>query len=48
MRPAGWGGGLRSASLFHCLTGYHWNGNAETFYLVGEGMSHPMVKLLNK
>ena len=26
--------------------GYHWNGNAETYYLIGEGMGKAMVKLL--
>lgn len=25
---------------------YHWNNNAETFYLIGEGMAKAMVKLL--
>lgn len=26
--------------------GYHWNSNAETYYLVGEAMGHAMRKLL--
>ena len=26
--------------------GYHWNGNAETYYLIGEGMGKAMVELL--
>ena len=26
--------------------GYHWNGNAETYYLIGEGMGRAMVELL--
>ncbi|HAP06527.1 MAG TPA: sialate O-acetylesterase [Planctomycetaceae bacterium] len=25
---------------------YHWNGNAETYYLIGEGMGQAMLKLL--
>jgi len=28
--------------------GYHWNGNAETYYLIGEGMGKAMMKLLDK
>lgn len=27
---------------------YHWNSNAETYYLIGEGMGQAMVKLLGK
>ncbi len=27
---------------------YHWNTNAETYYLIGEGMGHAMVKLCAK
>lgn len=26
--------------------GYHWNSNAETYYLIGDGMGHAMLKLL--
>lgn len=26
--------------------GYHWNNNAETYYLIGEGMGNAMLKLL--
>jgi alpha-galactosidase len=26
--------------------GYHWNGNAETYYLIGEGMGKAMLELL--
>ncbi|MFN6107114.1 MAG: hypothetical protein ACK5EA_22025 [Planctomycetaceae bacterium] len=26
--------------------GYHWNTNAETYYLIGEAMGQAMVKLL--
>lgn len=26
--------------------GYHWNGNAETYYLIGDGMGKSMVELL--
>jgi len=26
--------------------GYHWNGNAETYYLIGEGMGKALVELL--
>ena len=26
--------------------GYHWNGNAETYYLIGENMGKAMIKLL--
>ncbi|QDU92909.1 sialate O-acetylesterase [Lignipirellula cremea] len=26
--------------------GYHWNGNAETYYLIGQGMGQAMLKLL--
>jgi alpha-galactosidase len=25
---------------------YHWNGNAETYYLIGDGMGKAMVELL--
>lgn len=28
--------------------GYHWNSNAETYWLIGEGMGHAMLKLLGK
>jgi len=28
--------------------GYHWNSNAETYYLIGEGMGHAMRKLCEK
>lgn len=28
--------------------GYHWNTNAETYYLIGEAMGHAMVKLREK
>ncbi len=28
--------------------GYHWNQNAETYYLIGEGMGSAMLKLLGK
>lgn len=28
--------------------GYHWNSNAETYYLIGESMGKAMVKLLKK
>ncbi len=28
--------------------GYHWNSNAETYYLIGEAMGQAMVKLLKK
>jgi len=27
---------------------YHWNGNAETYYLIGEGMGKAMVKILKE
>jgi alpha-galactosidase len=27
--------------------GYHWNSNAETYYLIGEGMGKSMLRLLN-
>lgn len=27
---------------------YHWNGNAETYYLIGEGMGRAMLGLLGK
>jgi len=27
---------------------YHWNGNAETYYLIGEGMGKAMVKILQE
>lgn len=27
--------------------GYHWNSNAETYYLIGEGMGKAMLQLLN-
>jgi alpha-galactosidase len=26
--------------------GYHWNGNAETYYLIGAGMGEAMLELL--
>lgn len=26
--------------------GYHWNNSAETYYLIGEGMGHAMLKML--
>jgi alpha-galactosidase len=26
--------------------GYHWNSNAETYYLIGESMGKAMIKLL--
>ena len=26
---------------------YHWNSNAETYYLIGEGMGQAMKQLLN-
>ena len=26
--------------------GYHWNNNAETYYLIGESMGNAMLKLL--
>jgi len=28
--------------------GYHWNSNAETYYLIGDAMGHAMVKLCAK
>ena len=28
--------------------GYHWNSNAETYYLIGEAMGHSMTKLCGK
>ena len=28
--------------------GYHWNGNAETYYLIGEGMGKAMVELIQE
>lgn len=28
--------------------GYHWNSNAETYYLIGEAMRHAMKKLYEK
>jgi alpha-galactosidase len=27
--------------------GYHWNSNAETYYLIGESMGKAMIKLLS-
>ena len=27
--------------------GYHWNSNAETYYLIGESMGKAMMKLLS-
>ena len=27
---------------------YHWNGNAETYYLIGEGMGQAMLALMEK
>ncbi|MAW61462.1 MAG: hypothetical protein CMJ94_11580, partial [Planctomycetes bacterium] len=26
---------------------YHWNNNAETFYLIGEGMGRAMLELIS-
>lgn len=26
---------------------YHWNNNAETYYLIGEGMGQAMLRLMN-
>jgi alpha-galactosidase len=28
--------------------GYHWNTNAETYYLIGDAMGHAMKKLCEK
>lgn len=28
--------------------GYHWNGNAETYYLIGQAMGKAMLRLINK
>lgn len=39
---------FRPAEASPSRQGYHWNGNAETFYLIGEGMGQAMVKLLEK
>ena len=27
---------------------YHWNGNAETYYLIGEGMGKAMLRLVSQ
>ena len=39
---------FRPAEASPSRQGYHWNGNAETYYLIGEGMGQAMVKLLKK
>ena len=39
---------FRPAEQSPSRQGYHWNGNAETFYLIGEGMGQAMVRLLKK
>ena len=39
---------FRPAEVSPSRQGYHWNGNAETFYLIGEGMGQAMVKLLKQ
>jgi len=38
----------REKSLSPSDQAYHWNNNAETFYLIGEGMAGAMIQLLDK
>ncbi len=37
----------RDATESPSSQGYHWNSNAETYYLIGEAMGHTMIKLHN-
>ena len=37
----------RSKELSPSNQGYHWNSNAETYYLIGESMGKAMIKLLS-
>jgi alpha-galactosidase len=39
---------FRPSEVSPSRQGYHWNGNAETYYLIGEGMGQAMVKLLKE
>ncbi|WP_439621627.1 DUF6288 domain-containing protein [Gemmata sp.] len=38
----------RAESASPTKQGYHWNSNAETYYLIGEAMGHAMKKLCDK
>ncbi|VTS07722.1 sialate O-acetylesterase [Tuwongella immobilis] len=38
----------REAEQSPSKQGYHWNSNAETYYLIGESMAQAMLKLLSK
>jgi alpha-galactosidase len=38
----------RSAEVSPSNQGYHWNTNAETYYLIGEAMGHALLKLQPK
>lgn len=37
---------FRPREAFPGGQGYHWNNNAETYYLIGESMGNAMLKLL--
>ncbi len=39
---------FREANISPSRQGYHWNSNAETYYLIGEAMGQAMTKLLSK
>ena len=41
-------GFFRPAEESPSRQGYHWNGNAETYYLIGEAMGEAMKKLYAK
>lgn len=38
----------RPAEISPSDQGYHWNSNAETYYLIGDGMGQSMIKLLKQ
>jgi hypothetical protein len=38
----------RPADQSPCNQGYHWNCNAETYYLIGEAMGRAMIRLLHE
>jgi len=37
---------FRPPELSPTRQGYHWNGNAETYFLIGDGMGKAMVEIL--
>ena len=39
-------GFFRSPEVSPSRQGYHWNGNAETYFLIGEAMARAMIKLM--